>query len=197
MRLPYWSWVQVLRTLDARRAARRSCPSSRRRRRRCGADSARDRELIPDLPASSGADSECARFQLFDSTTALLRRVAAERPLLVILDDLHAADTPSIMLLRFIVTQLTDIAFLVVGTYRDLELTPDHPLTIAISDMARGRATRVVMVGGLDSDAVSEYIAAETGVEPDGFTVAAVGARRTAIRCSWARPCDCSPPKGA
>ena len=60
------------------------------------------------------------------------------------------------------------------GTYRDLELTPDHPLTLAIGEMARERATRLMMLGGLDSDAVSEFIRSTADIVPDGLTVAAV-----------------------
>src|SRR3954452_21059810 len=171
---PYWPWVQALRTLvrtlDRDEIVR--CVGSG------GADIAQMlpelREHLPDLPPPTSADSETARFQLFDSTTSLLRRVATERPLLIILDDLHAADTPSILFLRFLATQLADMGLLVVGTYRDLELTPEHPLTLAISEMARQSATRLMMLGGLGSDAISDYINAATDIRPDGLTVAAV-----------------------
>src|SRR3954451_10085113 len=171
---PYWPWVQALRTLvrtlDRDEIVR--CVGSG------GADIAQMlpelREHLPDLPPPTSADSETARFQLFDSTTSLLRRVATERPLLIILDDLHAADTPSILFLRFLATQLADMGLLVVGTYRDLELTPEHPLTLAISEMARQSATRLMMLGGLTSDAVSDYIRSAAEIEPDGLAVAAV-----------------------
>src|SRR4051794_9085439 len=170
----YWPWVQALRTLV------RSTP--RDELARYFASGAADvAQMLPelhttfaDLPVPMSTDSESARFQLFDSTTTLLRNAAADQPMLIVLDDLHAADTPSILLLRFLASQLGDMAVLVVGTYRDLELTPDHPLTLAVGEMARDRSTRLMMLGGLDSDAVSEYLSAATDIRPDGLTVAAV-----------------------
>ena len=170
----YWPWVQVLRSL-----LRSSTPDQVRAYLGLGAPDVAQmlpelRAMFPDLSPPSSAESESARFQLFDSTTNLLRHAAHDRPMLIVLDDLHAADTPTILLLRFLASQLTDMAALVVGTYRDLELTPDHPLTLAISEMARERSTRLVMLGGLGSGAVSEYISATANFQPDELTVAAV-----------------------
>ncbi len=170
----YWPWVQALRIL-----LRSSTPDQVRSYLGLGAPDVAQmlpelRAMFPDLAPPSGAESESARFQLFDSTTNLVRNAAHARPMLIVLDDLHAADTPTILLLRFLASQLIDIAALVVGTYRDLELTPDHPLTLAIAEMARERSTRLVMLGGLGSGAVSEYISATAKFQPDELTVAAV-----------------------
>ena len=151
---PYWPWVQALRTY-----LRTTAPDVIRRHIGAGASDVAQllpelQATFPDLPTPADAASESARFQLFDSTATLLRNVGRDAPLVVILDDLHAADTPSILLLRFLVSQISDSAILVVGTYRDVELTPDHPLTAAISEMARERATRLITLGGLPADAV-------------------------------------------
>jgi tetratricopeptide (TPR) repeat protein len=170
----YWPWIQALRTLirTTSRDALVGYLSTG------AADIAQMlpeiHALVPDLPQPTGSESEGARFRLFDSTATLLRNAAADVPVLLVLDDLHAADTPSILLLRFIASQLADMPILMVGTYRDLELTPEHPLTLAISEMARERTTRLMMLGGLGSDAISDYISAATDIRPDGLTVAAV-----------------------
>jgi tetratricopeptide (TPR) repeat protein len=132
------------------------------------------RELYPDLPTTQDGGSESARFQLFDSTATFLARAARSHPLTLVLDDLQAADTPSIVLLRFLASQLSDMALLVVGTYRDVELTPEHPLTSALAEMAREPVTRVVALGGLEVDAVGEFISAAADVTPLDQLVAAV-----------------------
>ncbi len=132
------------------------------------------RVTFPDLPTPADAESESARFQLFDSTATFLRNVGRDAPLVVILDDLQAADTASILLLRFLASQISDSAILVVGTYRDIELTPDHPLAAAISEMARERTTRLITLGGLPADAVGKFIGATANIDPHDRLVAAV-----------------------
>ena len=170
----YWPWVQVLRA-HLRSADRDEL------RRQLGSG-ARDiaqmlpelRQSFPDLPAPADAESESARFQLFDSTATFLRNAAAAHPLLVILDDLHAADTPSILLLRFVASQMADMPMLLVGTYRDVVLTPDHPLTAALAEVAREPITRSLVLSGLQPDAVEAFIRSTTDSVPHEHLVAAV-----------------------
>ena len=132
------------------------------------------RDVFPDLPPPPDAASEAARFQLFDSTVTLLRNVAFGRPTLVVLDDLQAADTASILFLRFLASQLGDMPMMVVGTYRDVELTPEHPLTTAIAELAREPVARVLELGGLPADAVGEYLRSTTSLVAPDTVVAAV-----------------------
>jgi tetratricopeptide (TPR) repeat protein len=170
----YWPWVQALRTL-----LRASDTHEVRRQLGSGAADVAQmlpelRVLLPDLPSLTDFESEAARFQLFDSTATFLRNAARAQALLIVLDDLHAADTPSILFLRFLASQLGDVPILLVGTYRDIELTPDHPLTTAIAEMAREPVTRVVLLKGLPAEAVREFIGSAVDVPPHEQLVAAV-----------------------
>jgi len=112
------------------------------------------RDLIPDLAAAPDGMSESARFRLFDSTTTLLRNASQTRPILIVLDDLQSADAPSILLLRFLATQLDDMAVMVLGTYRDVELTPVHPLTLTIDRIGHEPGTRLMALTGLAANDV-------------------------------------------
>jgi hypothetical protein len=132
------------------------------------------RDTFTDLAPLPAAESESARFQLFDSTTTFLRHASLRRPLLVVVDDLQAADTPSILFLRFLATQLSDMHVLVVGTYRDVALTPDHPLTLAIAEVGREPITRILPITGLKAHAIGEFIGAASGVTPQSQLVSAV-----------------------
>src|SRR5262245_36007119 len=95
----YWPWVQALRTyIEAGE------PEALREQLGIGAADIGQivpelRERVADLPTPS-LEGEGARFRLFDSATRFLRNAAAARPLLLVLDDLHAADEPSLLLLR-------------------------------------------------------------------------------------------------
>ena len=79
-------------------------------------------------PSPEPFESDAARFRLFDSTAAFLMSAAAERPLVLVLDDLHAADEPSLLLLQYVASALEDSRILIVGTFRDLDPTVQDPL---------------------------------------------------------------------
>ena len=86
------------------------------------------RERIPDLkPSPAVDDPEQARFRLFDSITAFLKTASRSQPLAIILDNLHWADKPS-LLLEFLAQEFSDSRLLVIGTYRDVDLSRQHPL---------------------------------------------------------------------
>jgi tetratricopeptide (TPR) repeat protein len=171
---PYWPWVQALRAY-----LRFAASDDVRDHLGSGATDIAQmlpelRDRFPDLAPPREQGSEAARFQLFDSTATLLRNVARERPVLVVIDDLQAADTPSIRLLGFLASQLGDMPVLVVGTYRDVELTPEHPLTAALAELAREPSTRIISVPGLGSEAVAEYIRVTTDRAPRDPLAAAI-----------------------
>ena len=155
---PFWPWVQALRAY-----IRSTPPDVVRLHLGSGATDIAQmlpelRGLVPDMAPPPDAMSESARFRLFDSTTTLLRNASQSRPILIVLDDLHAADAPSILLLRFLATQLDEMRVMVVATYRDVELTPVHPLTLAIDHIGHEPATRLMALTGLAASEVAEYI---------------------------------------
>ena len=174
----YWPWMQALRML-----IRGTDEAVVRRQLGTGAEDIAQmvpdlRELYPDLPPLRDIESESARFQLFDSATSFLRRAAQAGPLLIVIDDLHAADTPSILFLRFLASQLADAAIMVIGTYRDVELTPEAPLTDAVGEIARQPSTRMLALSGLGEGPVGQFIQSAAGVTP-GPRLAAALARET------------------
>ena len=86
------------------------------------------REKLPDLELPPDLGPEQARFRLFDSITTFFRNSARTQPLVIILDDLHWADPASLLLLEFVAREMADCQLLVVGAYRDVELSRSHPL---------------------------------------------------------------------
>jgi class 3 adenylate cyclase/tetratricopeptide (TPR) repeat protein len=131
--------------------------------------------LIPELadPASqpttnaAGASPEGEQFQLFDSVASLLRAIAEQHPLILVLDDLHWADVPTLLLLRHVVRATEGSSLLILGTYRQTEVDEAHPLGQAIAELRRARALATVTLGGLGEGEVAELVASQlTGAAP-------------------------------
>jgi predicted ATPase len=138
-------------------------------------------QLLPELASLEGAprpatelDPEMARFRLFDAMTSCLRSAAADRGLVVVLDDLHWADRASLLLLGFVAGELADTRLLVIGTYRDVEVDRRHPLSDTLAELYRQPATSYLSLSGLDQGEVGRFIAGVTRTDPALDLVAAV-----------------------
>ena len=154
----YWPWVQALRAY-----VRDAEPEALRAQLGAGAADLAQivpelRELLPGIPEPSSLESEGARFRLFEATAEFLRNASQARPILLVLDDLHAADAPSLLLLRFLARELGSTRVLLVGAYRDVDPTPGQPLSEMLADVTREPVTRRLQLGGLDEQQVAEYV---------------------------------------
>jgi tetratricopeptide (TPR) repeat protein len=173
----FWPWIQALRTYA------RGVPADRLRRQ-LGDDAAELARLVPairtQLPdvaettPDSPVDPEAARFRLFDAVTMLLRSIATDDTLLVVLDDLHWADNESLLLLAFVARELRDARLLVVGTYRDAELRQAAAAARALGTLAR--TCHRVTLGGLAVDDIAGYVRATYHLAPTLETLEAVHA---------------------
>jgi DNA-binding SARP family transcriptional activator len=154
----YWPWVQSLRAY-----VRESTPELLRAQLGPGAVELAQilpelRELLPGLPEPPSLDSDAARFRLLCATAEFLRSVCAARPTVLVLDDLHAADPPSLVLLRFLARELGSIHLLVLGAYRDVDPVPGQPLSETLVEVAREPGTRRLSLGGLSEAEVTRYL---------------------------------------
>jgi DNA-binding SARP family transcriptional activator len=116
------------------------------------------RGRFPDVPSPPPLDSESARFRLFDATVEFLRNASESRPIVLVLDDLHAADTPSLLLLQFLARELGSMPVLLLGAYRDVDPIPGQPLAEMLAEVVREPVSRRLALGGLSKQAVKEYV---------------------------------------
>ena len=121
--------------------------------------------LVADLPALVALGPEEERLRLYDAVVRFLLRLAEEQPLVVVLDDLHWADRPTLDLLRHVVYFAAHARLLLLGTYRDLELGPDHPLTAVLPVLRREAGTAPITLKGLEFEEVAQLL----GVAGDGW----------------------------
>ena len=79
--------------------------------------------LLDDVRGAAHGDPAEARFRLFDAVSELVRRAAEQRPVVIVLDDLHAADVSTLEMLHFVARHAREGARLhVAGTIRDTSL---------------------------------------------------------------------------
>ncbi len=117
------------------------------------------RSELPELPSPGRRDAEGDRFQLFDAVAALVRAAARERPVVLVLDDLHCADESSLQLLRFLAPELRPSPVLLLATCRDVALPPGHALEVTLAELARAQASRrTVFLGGLTERCVARFV---------------------------------------
>jgi tetratricopeptide (TPR) repeat protein len=174
----YWPWVQAIRALVREK-------DDETIRELAGDGAAALAQIVPEVgdqfeqPQDAGfADPDTARFRLFDAVALFLRAAAeAEAALVVALDDVHAADTPSLLLLQYVARELGDARIVLVVGYRSTELTHDHPLTVALADLTRSPRCRRINLAGLTPGEIAEYLERVTGGEVDSAVVEALEAR--------------------
>ncbi len=150
---PYWPWAQIFDRWVAASddAALRAI---------LGSGAAPIAEVVPAIGARLGdlprpprsSDPMRARFLLFDAISGVLRRAAAHSPLLLIIDDMHWADAPSLRLLEFLAANTGASPMLLLITYRDIELSRRHPLSETLGELGRHHGFQRLRLTGLSRD---------------------------------------------
>ncbi len=166
----FWPWVQVIRTYIQDCPANALLPEMGAAAADIALVVPEVRHRYPNLPAPPAAEAEQARFRLFDGVTNFLKRAARRAPLVLVLDDLHWADKPSLLLLQFLAREMAEAHLLVVGTYRDVEVDRAHPLAEVVSELRREPHFERILLRGLPQDDVRALIAGLGGQDvPEAF----------------------------
>jgi len=125
--------------------------------------------LLPELgPAGAG---DARRGQLFELVAALFARISAERPLVLVIEDLHWADRSTRDLIGFLLRAARLPRLLLVATYRTDELHRGHPLRPFLAELDRVRGVERLELDRLDRDGTAEMLTQLLGAEPEPRTV--------------------------
>ena len=161
----YWPWVQAIRScvLEQDQYALRNM---------IGVGAGDIAQIIPDIqdrlpgliPPPPAEEPEQSRFRLFHSITSFLKRASEDKPILLVLESLHWADASSLRLLEFVAMELADIAMLLLGTYRDVDVSRGHPLLSTIGELTRQHRYQRVILKGLDRGEVGQVMEVVGGV---------------------------------
>jgi DNA-binding SARP family transcriptional activator len=160
---PAWAWVEVLRTLAADVDP--------------GPQAALVAPLLDDdglqRRGGGGSDAAFGRFRLHRAVVAWLAG-ATDRPLAVVLDDLHRADEETLALLASVADGVTGVPLLLVAAYRPAEVGERLEETFAA--LARHAPTRL-RLGGLEPAQAARLVRDVAGIQPDALTLEALTER--------------------
>ena len=171
---PYWPWAQPIRSYVQRTKTDQLLSLM-------GRDAVYIAQIIPDLetklpnlePAPALEPAQ-ARFRLFDSISTFLKNASQKHPLMLVLDDLHWADRSSLLLLEFIAQEIREFRLLLVGIYRDVEVSRRHPLSQTLGSLIREQSFQNIKLSGLTRQDISHFVEGTTGVTPDLTLVEAI-----------------------
>jgi len=113
---------------------------------------------FPHADTDARPDPEIERAEFVEAVIGWLAQVSASAPVVLILDDLHWADSPSLHLLRALARDPRPARVLVLGTYREVELSRTHPLSDVLADLRRETSVARVSLGGLPEAEVASMV---------------------------------------
>ncbi len=158
---PFWPWVQVVRGLVAEVGTDALVPALGDRSRELVRLLPELGECLPPAPRLPEVEAERARFLLFDATAALLRAAAEATPTLLVLDDLHAADSASLLLLLFVARTAPASPLLVLALLREAEMRGSPATADLLAQLAR--EGRTLALRGLDETEVGALARGRAG----------------------------------
>jgi class 3 adenylate cyclase len=124
-------------------------------------------EIAQRLPglAPTSSDPETERYLLFDAIAGWLEAQSRIAPTLLVLDDLHWAAEPTLLMLRHVLSSERDMNVLVIGTYRDTEIDRTHPLGALLAHLRRTDGVDRIALRGLDGEGVADLVVRASGQE--------------------------------
>ncbi|MGH2942772.1 MAG: BTAD domain-containing putative transcriptional regulator, partial [Solirubrobacteraceae bacterium] len=126
--------------------------------------------LLPELarlgePAHGASESE--RFALFEAIAALTEVITRNQRALLIVDDLHWAARPTLLLLRYLLRRDRPLRLLILGSYRETELNASNPLSQLLADLRRDSRVERLSIGGLSEPEIASLLQVTLGESLD------------------------------
>ncbi len=126
--------------------------------------------LLPDLPSRVGelpapveADPDTERHRLHTAVADLLENVSRGRPVLVVVEDGHWADTPTLLMLRHLARSPGSGRLLLLATFRDTEADVPAGLAETLADLRRAEGVVRMRLSGLSGAEVGDLISRSAG----------------------------------
>jgi class 3 adenylate cyclase len=126
---------------------------------------------IPDLPRSKATDIDSERYLLFAAVVGLFSLASEYQPVTLVLDDLQWADKGSMLLLRHLAASENPLRLLILGSYRDSELSHADSLVETLGALRRLNGVSRIEMNGLDDSGVMALMEATASYTLDDQAV--------------------------
>lgn len=162
----YWPWIQIFRSLGDSSGLE---PILQPNSSALVSDAAAEQSSIASELMFAGSAADRKRFMLFDALNQHLQRASEARPLLLVLDDCHAADPASMLFLKFVSRGLRKHRAMLLATYRATEVSTNPVLASLFAEIARDGER--LHLEGISSDDVENLLKAGLGHRPESSLV--------------------------
>ncbi|WP_433175463.1 helix-turn-helix transcriptional regulator [Actinoallomurus sp. CA-150999] len=123
-------------------------------------------QLFPELGLGPAAEAPTGQARLFHQFAVFVERLGADRPVVILVEDLHWADRSTRALLDVLARNLRDTCALIVATYRTDDLYRGHPLRPYLAELNRVEGVQRIELGRFSRAETAELIASALGAEP-------------------------------
>ena len=124
---------------------------------------------FPNIHSNPPLSPEAEQQRLFENVVTFCGLLSEEKPLLIVLDDAHWADSGSLSLMRHLSRRIRNKSVLLMATYREIEIDEARPFREVLLDLNRERLARRIKLGRLTSQQTEDLLAAifEEEVTPE------------------------------
>src|SRR2546421_1050664 len=122
-------------------------------------------QRVGELPLPIAADPDTERHRLHSAVADLLAGISRRAPVVVVIEDGHWADTPTLLLLRHLARGVSAARALLVMTFRDTDAEVPEQLSAALVDLRRAEGIVRLRLEGLSTEEISEFVERAAGAE--------------------------------
>jgi tetratricopeptide (TPR) repeat protein len=122
----------------------------------------REQVTVHELPGAP----ETERYQLFEAVARLVIKVAEPRPLVIVLDDIHWGDKPTLLMLRHVFERTAGAPVLLVCTAREVEAAQSEPFADIVAPLSREPGFERIALSGFDEDEIASLVSAHGDASP-------------------------------
>ena len=148
---PFWPWAQITRELGAERLAAMA-----------GAQAGYLTPLLPGMAQTSTAPL----FRVAEALAQSLKKVAADGPVALFIDDLYSSDPDSLSLLALLAAEIGSSPIVIVGSHRGRDSQAATPLQSILAELNRLPWAHRIALPRLDESEVADLIEHVTSQEP-------------------------------
>jgi tetratricopeptide (TPR) repeat protein len=130
---------------------------------------------IPIAADAVESNPEGRRYRLFEAMASLVSKIARTRPLLIVLEDLHWADRPTLLLLRHLLKSSHEAPLSIVATYRESDAEQNRPLIDVLAELRRDDGVTKIPMTGFGEAQVREFVEHWTGRASPSLTRVVAG----------------------